>query len=244
MNTLTVSLKRRIIIINLILIAFLCTGIDARTQNTDLPDRDISLKVLNKRGRPVRKIIAHSLHTGAGGITDRTGQFIFKDMADDDTISVNLPHYGNTLIPVAGMESIELMVDRAGSYSYQDNTGQSVVIKTNDASHPTTVLDVQAILEKNPNISSVSELLQFYGGSGIDVRGVGSPVGDGNVTIRGGSNTFRNSSSSPPLIVLNGMPVSSVMGIDVYQVKTIEVVKDGVGWGSRGANGAILINTR
>ena len=71
----------------------------------------------------------------------------------------------------------------------------------------------------------------------------GVSVNKGNVRIRGIS-SFRL--SNEPLFVVDGIPVSSIADIPPQMVKSIEVLKGSSGaiYGSRGANGAILIDLK
>ena len=69
------------------------------------------------------------------------------------------------------------------------------------------------------------------------------------VRIRGSSNSFQ--SSQEPLFVLDGVPIPSgdgqLFGIDPNTIQTITVLKDAGAtaiYGSRGANGVILIKTK
>lgn len=224
------------IMITLLLSATLFTCLDAKAQDTILPNRDIALKIVNKRGRPISKIIVHSLKSGNGGMTDHTGLFIFKDIADNDTISANLPNDIYALIPVAGMDSIVIKTYRVGTYSYQDNSGQIQFIKRSNTDHPSAILDVPAILQNNP-FTTLTQLLQG--------RVAGLSIHDGKANIRG-INSF--TSPSTPLIVLDGSPIGALEEaenmVDIYNISTIEILKDGSGWGLRGANGVILIKTK
>ena len=213
----------QIICASLALITLLCADMDAIAQNS--PNRDISLQVLDRRGRPVEKVVVHSLKTGNAGITDRTGMFVFKDMADNDTISVKLPKYGSALIPVTGMDLIEVTVRSTAQYSMNNTDGQSVVI-TKNTLEKTTILNVPEMLKKR-SYSSLSQLLQ------------------GHITPRGVSSV---NSSTEPLVVLDGRVMGTLSEVDrvinLYDIKTIEIQKDGFEWGMRGANGVILVRTR
>jgi iron complex outermembrane receptor protein len=64
------------------------------------------------------------------------------------------------------------------------------------------------------------------------------------VRIRGISTTVN--SSNEPLFILDGMPISqdSLSTIPVGEIEYSSVMKEATIYGARGANGAILINTR
>jgi len=219
----------------LLLFAFQSAGMNVNAQDT----RDISLKVLNNRGRPVSNIVVHSGKTDKAGMTDRTGLFIFNDMADSDTIIVSLPRYGQTYIPVTGMEYIEVRVRSSMQYSYNNNSGQSVVI-TKNAQGMTNTLDVPAMLKRR-NYSSLADLLKGQV-SGLLITTSGNTA---SATIGGVSSI---NSGTEALVVVDGRAVGTLNDanswVNVHEIKTIEVVKDGAGWGVRGANGVIVVNTR
>ncbi|MDE5650212.1 MAG: TonB-dependent receptor plug domain-containing protein, partial [Duncaniella sp.] len=50
--------------------------------------------------------------------------------------------------------------------------------------------------------------------------------------------------SSTPLYIVDGVQVSSLDFISIYDVDHVEVLKDASQYGSRGANGAILVTTK
>ena len=64
---------------------------------------------------------------------------------------------------------------------------------------------------------------------------------NGGLVIRGQSSV---NSSSAALIVCDGMPVSSLSSISIYEVKSVEVQRGNNMYGVRGGNGVILIRTR
>jgi len=220
---------------SLLFFAFLCTGMNLNAQDT----RDIALKVLNKRGRPVSNIVVQSGRTDNAGMTDRTGLFVFSGMADNDTVIVNLPKYGKTFIPVTGMEYIEVRVRSSMHYSYNDHLGQSVMIKK-DMMGSSSTLDVQAMLKRR-TYSSLAELLKGQ------VPGLIVSSSGGNASAKMGGISSINSGSEA-LVVVDGRAVGTLNDanswVNVHEIKTIEVIKDGAGWGVRGANGVIVVNTR
>lgn len=76
-----------------------------------------------------------------------------------------------------------------------------------------------------------------------------TPSGDVAIFIRGGSSAYGN---NEPLYVVDGMTVSpasggGLSGISPYDIASIQVVKDPASlamYGSRGANGVIIIKTK
>jgi TonB-dependent SusC/RagA subfamily outer membrane receptor len=89
---------------------------------------------------------------------------------------------------------------------------------------------------RNPGFANIYEMIsgripgvQVIGGNKIIIRGV--------KTLMGGTD---------PLFVVDGTVRNSIDDIPPSQVKSISVLKDGSAavYGSRGANGVILINTK
>ena len=206
---------------SLLFSAILCITFGVAAQE----NRDISIRILNKRGRPVNNIMVNSMKTGNAGITDRTGLFIFKSMADDDTIAMRLSKYGDAFIPVTGMDSLVVTIRSSQNYSYNNVDGKSVIIGKNRL-EMSTILDVPEMLKKK-SYTSFKALLQGY----YSPRGISSV-----------------NSGTEPLVVLDGMALGTVAEaspmINIYDIKTIEIQKDGFQWGVRGANGVIVVKTR
>jgi len=216
-------------------------SVTAKAQDTNEPKRDISLLIFDKKGRPIDGIIVRSLNNTKAGMTDRKGLFVFNDLTDSDMLSMFLPKYGETIIPVVGMDSIVVTLRSLRRHSYVSNEGRKVYINKPNSPEPTTVLDVQALLEQHP-YRTVSELLQGHV-PGLNITSGTTAGSNASVTIRG-QNTLML--SSEPLVVIDGSPSSvPINDINVYDIKAIEVQKGGDSqWGVRGANGVILITTR
>jgi len=227
-----------------IFIMFILMSIAAWAQDTNYPDRDISLKILNKKGRPVNKIFVQSLGTGKTGFTDHSGLFIFRDTSDKDTISLVLPKYGKIFIPVAGLDSIIVSV-RSKNLSYLANDGQTVIIEKTNRTISSTILDVPELLRQKP-CNSLLELLEGrVSGLIIDSRRTGDPNSVTTATMRG---TTSREANSEPLVVMDGITLGTLsdanLTVNLLDIKTIEVLKNGAEWGVRGSNGVILINTK
>src|SRR5690606_12515253 len=82
--------------------------------------------------------------------------------------------------------------------------------------------------------------------AGVQIQNINSQVGESpQITIRGLSSI---SASSEPLVVVDGFPIPDALEfISPNSIKSIEVLKDASStalYGSRGANGVILITTK
>ncbi|WP_177180953.1 SusC/RagA family TonB-linked outer membrane protein [Parapedobacter koreensis] len=99
-------------------------------------------------------------------------------------------------------------------------------------------------LEMVPNLN-IGQALQGTVPGVVFMQSVGGAAPSGDIMIRG-----RNSilASNAPLIILDGVPFNGqLMDINVNDVASIEVLKDASSaaiYGSRGANGVILVTTK
>lgn len=103
--------------------------------------------------------------------------------------------------------------------------------------------DAEKLMAASPR--TVSDMLvgRF---AGVEVRRLAN--GGTSIRIRGARSIKSN---QEPLIVLDGMPQhngnTSLLDLDPHDIKSIEVLKDAAAssvYGSRGANGVILIATK
>ena len=214
-------------------------------QETDTPKRDVSLLILDKKGRPVSHVIVRSLSAAKAGFTDNKGLFVFTGMTDLDTVSMILPKYGETFIPVEGMDSLVVKLRSARRFYYMNSEGENVIMDKRNKTEANSLIDAQALLKQHP-YTSLIDLLQGANVSGLTIT---------NATNRAGGNATANmrgerslNYSSEPLVVLDGMPVGTLNEanqiINVNDILTIEVQKSSSEWGIRAANGVILVNTK
>jgi len=100
-------------------------------------------------------------------------------------------------------------------------------------------------LEQMPNNNFIQALQGSVPGVSISQTGAGAEGNDNSIIVRGRSSI---TASNQPLIVLDGIPYpSGTSYINPVDVESVEVLKDASAaaiYGSRGANGVILITTK
>ena len=180
--------------------------------------------------------------TSNGAMTNFDGEYSFQVSSPDAILVLSYVGYKSLEIPVNGRNTInaELQVDSNsldevvvvgyGSVKKSDLTGSVVSISGND-------LTEQAK-------SSVAETLTGRL-AGVQVLSTeGSPDAEINIRIRGSGSLTQDSS---PLIIVDGFPVGSMSDISPTNIESISVLKDASStaiYGSRGANGVIIITTK
>ncbi|MDZ7690869.1 MAG: SusC/RagA family TonB-linked outer membrane protein [Balneolaceae bacterium] len=188
--------------------------------------------------------------TDTGTSTDAEGSYELTVPSLQDTLVFSFIGYQTTELPINGRTEIdiqlqpqaisgeELVVVGYGTQRRQDVTGSvaSVPMENLD-SQPVTGLD-QAITGKVAGVQVNNYSGTPGAGPTIRIRGVGS-IGAGN----------------DPLYVVDGFPIPNsrsqqsnpLNSIAPSQIESIEVLKDASAtaiYGSRGANGVILITTK
>lgn len=232
-------------LIILISMAFVLNTTQSYSQVKASDLKPFKLIVVNKKGKPITNggnIIAFSSQDNTPTFLDKTGQKVFN-VAPNDTIYLGFSKY-KARIPVAGLDSAKVTIDGNKLYNYGEssdgiNTGYAV-IREKENTTATVGLDV-AKLAASGAYTSLADLL---GGrfAGVNVKQTGNSY---QVTIRGISTMM---GSTDPLVIVDGSQYTDFNEINsqlnIREVKSIDIMKDGSMYGSQGANGVIIVTTR
>ncbi|WP_316749965.1 SusC/RagA family TonB-linked outer membrane protein [Pedobacter gandavensis] len=136
-----------------------------------------------------------------------------------------------TLVP-SNQDLAEVMVVAYGTQTKASFTGSAKTLKA-------------AVINGSPN-ASVQETLQGNVAGVAVSNGSGQPGAVPNVRIRGIGSV---SAGSGPLYVVDGIPLESgqISGLNNFDIESVTVLKDAAAasiYGSRAANGVILITTK
>lgn len=213
-----------------------------KRQAPEKREKNISGTVVDETGMPV--IGANVLEKGTtnGVITDREGSFSME-VADGAILKISYVGYNVEEVPVGNKSTLsvqikenlkmldEVVVIGYGVVKKSDLTGAVGIVKSDVINaYPTTNV-LQALSGK----SAGTQIKQSSGAPGADV----------NVRIRG-TNSIQG--SNEPLYVVDGFPLSSApTTLNNSEIESIEILKDASAtaiYGSRGANGVVLITTK
>lgn len=184
---------------------------------------------------------ANVLISGAqrGTTTDFDGNFELNDVPTDAVLVFSFVGYTTQSIPLNGLTRINVtlivdnLLDEIVVIGYQS-------IRRRDLTGATSIVDPT---NSNKNISnSLAESLQGLA-AGVTVRNGGQPGQNAQIEIRGTS-SFVNSN---PLYVIDGMIADANQTINNNDIESIQILKDGSAaaiYGSRAANGVIIITTK
>ncbi|WP_234568034.1 SusC/RagA family TonB-linked outer membrane protein [Rhodohalobacter sp. 614A] len=180
--------------------------------------------------------------TTRGTSSDLEGRYSITVPSLNDTLVYSYVGYQIVEIPINGRSEInvelqsqaiegdELVVIGYGTVARSDITGSVSSIDAEEVREiPTT---------------NVMEALQGKV-SGMDITRSSGESGSGvNITIRGNRSL---TASNSPLVIVDGIQYGSLQDINPADIESIEVLKDASStaiYGSRGANGVILISTK
>jgi TonB-linked SusC/RagA family outer membrane protein len=218
-----------------VVLLFLCfniTHVAAQTVSGIVTD--------NTTGEPlVGVVVVNKLNNNQSAYTDNQGKYTIN-VAENSTLVFSYIGYasqeinvGNqTILNVTLHENIELIdevvVIGYGSIKKKDLTGAVSVVKSES-------------LRDRASSDIISSLRGFT--SGVKITSSGLPGQTASITIRGlGSLT-----SNAPLFVIDGMISGGDMHVNVQDIESVQILKDASSaaiYGSRAANGVIIITTK
>ena len=200
---------------------------------------EITGTIYDETGEGVIGATVKEVGTSNGTVTDLDGNFTLN-VAPGTMISISYIGYDTMELPAEkGMkitlkenasELAEVVVTGYQTQRKADLTGSVAVVKTNELKTSATTDPMKALQGKV---------------AGMTVTSNGSPSGTGTVRIRG-IGSFN--SSQDPLFIIDGVPTTaSLNSLNMNDIESMQVLKDAASasiYGSRAANGVIIITTR
>src|SRR4051812_12226015 len=200
-------------------------------------------KVIDDKGAGVSGVSILLKGTGSGTGTDASGNFILNVPGKKGTLVISSIGYTTQEVNVDNRNSVEIKL--AADVKSLDNV---VVIGYGSQLRKQVTGAVQTISEKEMKDLPVSQVGQKLQGrlAGVQINQTTGKPGQGiNIRIRG---QLSVSAGSDPLYVVDGFPITGNIGaINPDEIETISILKDAAStslYGSRAANGVVLITTR
>lgn len=179
--------------------------------------------------------------TSQGTITDINGHYSIDVPDENAVLEFSFVGYLNEEITVGSQRTIdvlmildvlslsEIVVVGYGTMRKSDLTGAITSVSADD-------------LNKGV-ITSTEQVLQGRVAGLTIIKGSGDPTQGSTIRLRGGTSL---SAGSSPLIVVDGIPGVDINTVQPSDIVTVDVLKDASAaaiYGSRGANGVIIITT-
>ena len=203
--------------------------------------------VTNETGQPVAGASVVVVGTTLGAVTSATGQFTIGGVAPgarqvqarrigfapatrEVRVAAGQPVTADFRLTAQATQLQGVVAVGYGTQSRRQVTGAVSSIRSQDITQVVTANPADAIKGRLP---------------GVDVTSAsGEPGAAARIQIRGARSI---TASNAPLFVVDGVPISGdLRDFDPNSIESIEVLKDGASaaiYGSRGANGVLLVTT-
>lgn len=231
------SIRRRVqLTLVLLLAAFLQTGLAQQTTVTG--------KVVNEKGEPLSGASVQVKGSTTGVSTNDQGVYTISVPNLNTSLVFTYIGLATQEIELKGRRSLDIRLEGGNTNSLNDvvvvGYGRQKKVNLVGAVSAVTV-DDKLTSRALPNISSGLEGLV----PGLAVtQNSGMAGSNGAALLIRGLGTVNNAN---PLVVVDGMPDIDINRINVNDIETISVLKDATSasvYGSRAANGVILITTK
>ena len=200
----------------------------------------VKVNVKDSSGEAVIGASVIEKDTRNGGITDLDGNFTLKSTGKP--VIISYVGMKTKTVDVKGKSSISVVLE-------EDNTTLNDVVvigygsvKKKDLTGSVATVNSEA-LQAVP-VANASEALTGKM-PGVQITTTeGSPDAEVKIRVRGGGSITQ---SNDPLYIVDGFPVDGISDIPASDIEDITVLKDASStaiYGSRGANGVILVTTK
>jgi TonB-linked SusC/RagA family outer membrane protein len=220
--------------------------------------QQVTGKVTDPRGEPLPGVNIIIKNTSTGTVTDVNGGFALNVSGDNAILLFSFIGYAPAEVPVNGQSKIDVtMKEDLQNLDELVVVGYGTVKKSDLTGSVTSISSTEL---KAVPVATFDQALQGRAAGVQVVQSNGVPGGGTNIRIRG---TTSVSASSEPLYVIDGMLINNntsemsaggrgpslnpLSTINPSDIESIEVLKDASAtaiYGSRAANGVILITTR
>ena len=214
----------------------LCSG-NAFAQN-----RSLSGKVVDGTGAPVvGAAVMLAGNSSNGTVTDMEGQFKMTVPANA-TLIVSCLGFADKQVQVGNLSVITITLEEDVTYLDETVVIGYGVQKKSDLTG--AVASVREDDLKNRSTSDAAAALQGKVAGVQIISNSGAPGSGAQINVRGVSS---NSGNIGPLIIVDGLKVSSIQYLEPSLIESMEVLKDAASaaiYGAEAGNGVVLITTK
>lgn len=199
--------------------------------------------VSDANGEPIIGASVMIKGTSTGSVTDLEGNFTIPNVPKNAILQVSYVGYKTATVSLNGKSSVKVTLQEdAAALDEVVVVGYGVQRKS-DVTGALTRVD-EKTLQSKP-VANAFEALQGKA-AGVDITSGDRPGELGSIRIRGNRSI---SASNSPLYVVDGVPLNSggIEALNTNDIESIDILKDASStaiYGSRGANGVVLITTK
>lgn len=219
----------------LALCMYFSLGIAAQNSKT------IAGTVVDESGEPIVSASVSVKGSTNGTLTDLDGKFVLRNLADNAVISVSYVGFIAQDLSIAGKSDLYVVLKEDAQLLDEVVVVGYGVMRKRDLTGSLSSVDSKAMQDKP--VANIGEALQGRA-AGVQITNSGAPGSNVSIRVRG-LGTINN---ADPLLVIDGVPTDMPLNaINQNDVETIDILKDASAtaiYGSRGANGVVLITTK
>jgi hypothetical protein len=191
--------------------------------------------IVDVAGKGIKNVKVEVKNDGRYTKTDKQGRFGLTNLTPEDTLVFSIKRIRHE-IEVGEAKSLRIVMASENTDEWKASQDDELVdfgfmyVKRREFTGSASGLTEE-------NLKGYTDLAEAINALVPNVN-VSS---DGSVSIRGQRSLVANNNA---MILLNNQEIGSVLDVSIYDVKSVEIIKDGVGYGSRGANGVVVIRTK
>jgi len=202
--------------------------------------KTVSGTITDEKGITIPGVSIQVEGTTIGTVTDVNGKYIIELPSENGVLIFTFIGYTKQKIAVKGGTTMNvIMIMEAQNLDEVVVIGYGT-IKKKDLTGAVSVVDTKLL--KNKTVTTMADLLQGNA-SGVYVRGGSQPGQSSTVQIRG----IKSLTNNNPLYVIDGLITDGSRDFNPSDIESIQVLKDASSaaiYGSRSANGVIVITTK
>lgn len=198
--------------------------------------------ILDKTGETVIGASVLVKGTTNGTITDVDGNFTLNNVQENAVLQVSFVGYKTQDIALKGQSNVKVTLEEDTEVLDEVVVIGYGSVKKSTLTGAVAKMDTKGIQDRplaRPETALQGQL------AGVTVRTTsGEPGSDMQIRVRGAASVNAN---SDPLYVVDGVPMTTLSGINPSDIASIEVLKDAASaaiYGSRGSNGVVIVTTQ
>lgn len=233
--------NRAILRINLLISIILFTFCFSYAQENILK-RTISGIITSDNGETLPGVNVVVDGTTIGTISDNNGNYTISVPQNNENLIFSSIGYQTTKITIQGRSKIDITLQ-----AEIVNLSDVVVVAYGKVKKSDLTGSVAAISSKDYSQQPITQIDQVLQGrtTGVQVSNTnGVPGGDVKIRVRGANSVLGNNN---PLIIVDGISGVDLRNVNINDIESIQVLKDASStamYGSRGANGVVIITTK
>ncbi len=207
--------------------------------------RTVTGKVTDADGKPLENVNVTVKGTTTGTITDEAGNFSLSVPENARQIEFSIVGFGSQTVNIrqGSVYNMSLTPADAGELNEVVVTGYTTIQKKKFSG---AIGNVNAAEVRKQPMASFDQALQGAAAGVASVANSGQPGSNAIVRIRGNGSI---SGGNVPLYIMDGIEINAAdfSALNQGDFERVEILKDAVAtgmYGSRGANGVIVITTR